>query len=146
MSLKNPGQRYVIYNKDNTIKTALIGTKNSKVIKKAKRDKLKYEITQEFNKEELKLIFKDISSEQFIFEFIDEYSNFYTKKEINTLFDIINLKLEDIINSDYVANRYSEQYNVLKILNLHELTGCKTEKAFIKQAKAYLIDKIENLE
>ena len=146
MSLKNPGQRYVIYNKDNTIKTALIGTKNSKVIKEAKRDKLKYEITQEFNKEELKLIFKDISSEQFIFEFIDIYSNFYTKKEINTLFDIINLKLEDIINSDYVANRYSEQYNVLKILNLHELTGCKTEKAFIKQAKAYLIDKIENLE
>ncbi len=146
MSLKNPGKRYVIYNKDNSLKTALIGTKNSKTIKKAKRDKLKYEITQEFNKEELKLIFKDISSEQFIFEFIDIYSNFYTKKEINILFEITNLKLEDIINSEYFTNRYSEQYKVLKILNLHELTGCKTEKAFIKEAKAYLIDKIDNLD
>ena len=146
MSLKNPGQRYVVYNKDGTLKTALIGTKNSKVIKSAKRDKLKCEITQEFNKEELKLIFKDISSEQFIFEFIDIYSNFYNKKEIDILFEITNLKLRDIINSDYFTNRYSEQYKVLKILNLHTLTGCKTEKSFIKEAKEYLIDKIENLD
>lgn len=113
MSLKNPVNRYVIYNEDGTVKDYMIGTKNSKVIKKAKKFNIKYDILKEFNEEQLSSIIKDEDFIQFFIDLIAVNNLGYNKNELNIMLNIKNLTIDDIINSEEFKPLSEYSYNIV---------------------------------
>lgn len=118
MSLKNPGQKYVIY-RDGELINALIGTKNSKAIKKAKKSNLNYkiQIVQSFNEEELKLLLKDILTleRELMIAFIMMYSIQLNAIEMDIFTRLTGLTIEEIMQSKIVKVSIGDQLENLDL-------------------------------
>lgn len=139
MSRKNPANRYVIYNEDGTIKDYIIGTKNSKVIKRAKKFNIKYDILKEFNEEQLSDIIKDENFIEFFIDLITVNNLGYNKNELNIMLKIKNLALDDIIESEELKSVYDISYDILMRATNNEYERFKDIEEHAKISKNLFI-------